>query len=40
MYSRNYGEFDYVRIHSELLTLVNKRKQQLFNPLLTVIRDR
>ena len=26
MYNRNYGGFDYVRIHSELLTLVLNRK--------------
>ncbi|WP_342157215.1 hypothetical protein [Joostella sp. CR20] len=26
LYNRNYGGFDYVRIHSELLTVVLNRK--------------
>jgi len=29
MYNRNYGGFDYVRIHSELLTSVLNRKYSL-----------
>ena len=32
MYNRNYGGFDYVRIHSELLTLVPNRKLLTLNP--------
>ena len=40
MYNRNYGGFDYVRIHSELLTPVLNRKSLTLNPQLTVIRDR
>ena len=40
MYNRNYGGFDYVRIHSELLTSVLNRKLTYINPQLTVIRDR
>ena len=32
MYNRNYGGFDYVRIHSELLTSVLNRKTLSFNP--------
>ncbi len=32
MYNRNYGGFDYVRIHSELLTPVLNRKLMHINP--------
>ncbi len=32
MYNRNYGGFDYVRIHSELLTAVLNRKLTHINP--------
>ncbi len=32
MYNRNYGGFDYVRIHSELLKSVTNRKLTLINP--------
>ena len=32
MYNRNYGGFDYVRIHSELLTSVPNRKLTHINP--------
>jgi hypothetical protein len=32
MYNRNYGGFDYVRIHSELLTSVLNRKIKHINP--------
>ncbi|SHK36139.1 hypothetical protein SAMN05216293_0884 [Flagellimonas taeanensis] len=32
MYNRNYGGFDYVRIHSELLTSVLNRKLTHINP--------
>ncbi len=32
MYNRNYGGFDYVRIHSELLTSVLNRKTLTLNP--------
>jgi hypothetical protein len=32
MHNRNYGGFDYVRIHSELLTPVLNRKLMCFNP--------
>ena len=32
MYNRNYGGFDYVRIHSELLTSVLNQKNLNFNP--------
>ena len=32
MYDRNYGGFDYVRIHSELLRLVQNRKLTHINP--------
>ena len=40
MYNRNYGGFDYVRIHSELLKSVLNRKLLTLIPQLTVIRDR
>ena len=30
MYNRNYGGFDYVRIHSELLRLVFNRKVSVY----------
>ena len=40
MYNRNYGGFDCVRIHSELLTSVLNRKLLTLIPQLTVIRDR
>ena len=36
MYNRNYGGFDYVRIHSELLTSVLNRKLLTLNPLLFI----
>ena len=32
MYNRNYGGFDYVRIHSELQALVLNRKSTYINP--------
>jgi hypothetical protein len=32
MYNRNYGGFDYVRIHSELLTSVLNRKNSNLKP--------
>ncbi|SEA20403.1 hypothetical protein SAMN05421540_1041 [Psychroflexus halocasei] len=32
MYNRNYGGFDYVRIHSELLTSVLNQKTVILNP--------
>ena len=32
MYNRNYGGFDYVRIHSELLKFVLNRNLTLINP--------
>ena len=32
MYNRNYGGFDYVRIHSELLKSVPNRKKVTLNP--------
>ena len=32
MYNRNYGGFDYVRIHSELLTSVLNRKTVTLKP--------
>ncbi len=32
MYNRNYGGFDYVRIHSELLTPVLNRKLLTLKP--------
>ena len=32
MYNRNYGGFDYVRIHSELLTSVLNRKIYVLQP--------
>ena len=32
MYNRNYGGFDYVRIHSELLKSVLNRKLTHINP--------
>ena len=32
MYNRNYGGFDYVRIHSELLKSVPNRKLTHINP--------
>ncbi|PYE78797.1 hypothetical protein DFQ11_1178 [Winogradskyella epiphytica] len=32
MYNRNYGGFDYVRIHSELLMSVPNRKLTHINP--------
>gem|GEM_PF-795406 len=32
MYNRNYGGFDYVRIHSELLTPVLNRKTSYIYP--------
>ena len=40
MYNRNYGGFDYVRIHSELLKSVPNRKLTHINQELTVILDR
>ena len=40
MYNRNYGGFDYVRIHSKLQKSVSNRKLTHINPKLTVIRDR
>ncbi len=33
MYNRNYGGFDYVRIHSELLTPVLNRKIKQTKPI-------
>ena len=32
MYNRNYGGFDYVRIHEELLKPVLKRKVCVYQP--------
>jgi len=40
MYNRNYGGFDYVRNHAELLKSILNRKLTHINPELTVIRDR
>ncbi len=40
MYNRNYGGFDYVRIHSELLTSVLNRILTHINPQLTIIQTR
>ena len=40
MYNRNYGGFDYARIHSELRAFLLNLKEVTLIPKLTVIRDR